>query len=206
MAKLKATIEGRVRGSYGKPWSKLTNIPVTPAMLHEIGKCMSRVFMEEATKDFEKRGWSQRDPKGGKPLRKSFGYKLKGRSTIEITCSFYGVAHLANEAIPEHPMPWLTQQGKGINPSTYSKVASTAATHSKPGAPKNRKKPLVVPLQTPGGVIFRMAPLTFANAWVHPGIAKFTFAARALKRSREECVRVMRDKVVDVLRSGDPFG
>lgn len=197
MARLKARVEGRVRGSYGKPWSRLSNIPVTPEMLDTIGKCMAKIFAQEAVKDFQKRGWSQKDPGGRAPLSKSFGYKLRGRSTVEITCTFYGVSTLANAGVPEYPMPWLTQQGAG------------RAVKKKMGASRvspRKRRPLVVPIKSGGGVIFRTAPLKFKDAWIHPAIAKFTFPQRAARRSKEECLRILRDSVADVLRSGDPTG
>ena len=206
MAKMKATVEGRVRGTYGKPWSRMANIPVTSKMLHTIGKCMAKVFAEEAVKDFQKRGWSQKDPSGGGGLKDSFGYKLKGRSTVEITCTFYGVAELANEDIPAHPMPWLTQHAKDAHPAKYKLSQAERDAKMKKGGrvSQGTRRPLVVPIQTGGGVIFRTAPLKFTNAWVHPGIAKFTFTQRAVRRSKEECMRVLRDAVADYMRAGDP--
>ena len=200
MAKMRAQVEGSVRGSYGKPWSTLAGIPVTPKMMSIIGKCMAKVFAEEAVRDFRKRGWSVRDPMKGSDLGKSFGYKLKGRSTVEVTCTFYGVARLANEDIPEHPMPWLTQQAHGTLPKKIIPGKKTVAGIS------GSKRPLVVPIQTDGGVIFRMAPLTTDKAWIHPGIAKFTFVNRAVKRAREECLKVLRDAAADALRAGNPLG
>jgi hypothetical protein len=34
------------------------------------------------------------------------------------------------------------------------------------------------------------------DAWVHPGIAKFTFMQRALKKGRQKCIEILGREVV----------
>lgn len=176
----------RIRGSYGGTWGGKTELQMTPALLKKIGECLVKHFAREALKDFAKRGWSVRDPMGGPDIGDSFGYRIKGVKTIEVTSTFYGLDVLASGNIPEHKMTWLTQEAQG----TLHVSAS--------GAKKNRS--LVVPIRTEGGeVIFRTAPLKFTDAWIHPGIAKFTFVERAMKKAREDCIQMMAQGLVDQL-------
>ena len=64
----------------------------------------------------------------------------------------------------------------------------------------NPKAPLVVPLRTDDGmVVFRTAPLTFQDAWVHPGIAKFTFMQRGIRKGRLGCIEILKGVVKDAV-------
>jgi len=201
----------RLKASYGKPWSTKLEAPMTPKLLAKIGECLAKQFAKEALKDFAKRGWSVKDPKGGPDIGDSFSYHVRGNSTVEITSTFYGMDVLINQAIPPHRMTWLTQEAHGtpkeLERGTTTPLATAtemvkAAARRKP-VEASKRKPLVVPLKTKSGeVIFRMAPLKFADAWIHPGIAKFTFAQRAMRNGKEACLGIISEYIGELLESG----
>lgn len=89
------------------------------------------------------------------------------RSTlsIEITSNYPNFDKLM-EGTPPFPMTWLTQEN-GVN---------------------------VVPLKSEDGtIVFRTAPLTVQDAWIHPGIAKHTFLIKAFDRARRKCMVMIRE-------------
>ena len=197
----------RVRGVYGKPWSKLSNIPITREVLEKLGACLVRTVVEEAKKDFAKRGWSVKDPMGGPPIHQSFSYNIRGKSTIEVLSTFYGMSELGRGSIPERRMTWLTQEAKEKHPERYRLTRRERKLRMRPaGRPsKGTRLPLVVPIQSDGGaVVFRMAPLTTRQAWVHPGIAKFTFIQRGIRKGLEGCIDILKEELREHLAQGDP--
>lgn len=177
----------RIRGTYGGTWGSKMELELTPQLLKKIGECLVKHFAREALKDFAKRGWSVKDPMGGPSIGNSFSYRIKGNRTVEVMSTFYGLDALVSGDIPEHRMTWLTQEAQGVA-TRRSGVKRTS---------------LVVPLRADNGeVIFRTAPLKMADAWVHPGIAKFTFVQRAMTKAREECIQLMAQGLVDQLAKG----
>lgn len=192
----------RMRGSYGGTHAKKSGASdsiLTPDLLNQLGKCIVEHFVREAMKDFAKRGWSVKDPMGGPDLKDSFSFQVRGKKTIEVSSSFYGLNILANQDIPQHPMTWLTQEAHGTPKKPPDrKVFGTMVTKR-----KTDRKPLVVPLKAESGeVIFRTAPLKFSDAWVHPGIAKFNFAERAMKKAREDCSQIVAQAALDAWAGG----
>ena len=187
------------RKTYGGPWSKITGIPVTREMLKAIGQCLVDELSRESKKDFSKRGWSGKDPGGGPRIWDSFSYDILGASTLVLKTSFYGMARLIRGDIPPRKMTWLTQEGKDMAPARYRKTPTER--WSKGGG----ARPLVVPMQdrNSGMVIFRTAPLTMSEAWVHPGIAKFTFFERALRKGREKCAGIVGQEAARFLMTRD---
>ena len=204
----------RVRGVYGGAWAKLANIDISQDVLEQLAQCLIKAIIKEARKDFAKRGWTGKDPHGGPDIWDSFEYRISGQRTIEITSTFYGLKELVSGDIPERRMTWMTQQAVGA-PTDREKPKEPK---KKPGRPvmwmrhppksrrqNNPKAPLIVPLKTKEGmVVFRTAPLTFRDAWVHPGIAKFTFMQRGIKKGRRACIEVLKgvlkDEVVSALK------
>jgi len=179
-----------VRGTYRKPWSKMAKLDLTKEQMSDLGTCMVEIFAREAKKDFVKRGWSMRDPMGGPPIGESFGFRLPSKNVLAITSSFYGIPELSKDGIPSRRMTWLTQEAKDKNPSRYKLTEGEKKRGMRRvgKVSKGERLSLIVPIQeSSGNIVFRMAPLKLANAWVHPGIAKFTFVQRAMKKSREEC-------------------
>ena len=195
------------RRVYGKPWSKMANVPVSRQALAKLGRCLVKILSDESKKYFAKRGWTGQDPMQGPPIWKSFHFEIKGPSSLEIWSSFYGMAELARGDIPSRKMTWITQQAKDGKPGHYRRTRTEQRLRMKVGGrvSKGQRMPLIVPIREKGGtIVFRTAPLKFADAWVHPGIAKFTFFETAIRKGREKCAEIMRDEAARVLEEGNP--
>lgn len=195
----------RVKNASQKiPWSQLSRyIKIPASVLADMAKCFIHIFIREAKKDFAKRGWSLEDPRQGPPLHESFSFQLKG-GEIQIQSSFWGLDTLVSQDIPAYRMPWLTQEAKAENPSKYAPTKTERAPKVFPA--KKVKSPLIVPMKAENGdIIFRTAPLTRADAWVHPKIAKFTFIERALKQINQKCEDIVLQEIVKQLACGNPL-
>ena len=192
----------QIRAVLGGPLSRLTEIPVSKEMLSAVGRCLVDVLSEESQKYFALRGWSGRDPKGGPPIWKSFSYRIRGERTLDITSSFYGMSYLASGDIPPRRMEWLTQEAKDKNPQAYKLTPKERQLGMKQSGrvSKRTRLPLVVPIKDRGGnIVLRRAPLKIGDAWVHPGIAKFTFFETALRKWRIRCAHLLAEEVARVL-------
>lgn len=208
----------------------------SPTLLAKLGAAIIETLSRESRNYFAKRRWSGKDPKGGPPIWESFHFRIRGKSTLEITSTFYGMAELASGDIPARRMVWLTQEAKDKHPEDYEltdaekklkmkkssrlspkargkiEPANTSPTEAAkkmmPGPmgkpkpkPKKYRLPLVVPVKASNGdIVFRMAPLKTSDAWIHPGIAKFTFFEVAIKKARQECARILREEVARRLK------
>jgi len=101
---------------------------------------------------------------------RSFGYRISGKSTIEITSTW----------------SWITDLVKGRDKYPMKGL------HRKKGERK------VVPVASKNGVaIFRMVPLTTERSWIHPGIARHTFIRRGIKRARPKVLAVYKEALRD---------
>jgi len=175
----------RVRGVYGKPWSKMagTKIPIDRQILQRLGKAMVTAVVEEAKVDFAKQGRSP-TPKGqaeGIPdsdnFFESFDYKIVGKSTIVITSTWPWMEEVI-EGRPPYKMTWLTRSQR-----VYK-----------------------VPFpQRDGTVLIRTAPLKMADAWIHPGFARHTFLERGVRRARKEMAKIVAEEAKKMLRKGNPL-
>lgn len=86
---------------------------------------------------------------------KSFSYKVV-EGSLEITSDWPWFELLFDGTDGPYRMKWLTR---------------SAGVHR-------------IPFRRPDGtVVFRTAPLTAADAWVHPGVARHTFVQRAYERA-----------------------
>ena len=189
----------------GEPWSKIKEIPLTPSTLRRLGYALVKALKIESAKDFAKRGWTGEDPMGGKPIWESFSFSVKDQNVL-VYSTFYGMKELSRGDIPARKMTWLTQQAKNDKPSLFPLTPREKELGMRrTGKPKNGKRlPLIVPLEVGGEVIFRTAPFRFADAWVHPGIAKFTFFERAIRKGREACMEIIMEEVTREILKGDP--
>jgi len=191
----------------GKPWSEMEGgIPLNKSTLRRLGYAVVKHLKLESAKDFAKRGWNGRDPMGGPPIWKSFSFKVEGQN-LEFYSSFYGMKELAKGDIPSRKMTWLTQEAKDKKPGNYELTKRERKLGMKKyGTPgEGTRLPLIIPLENAGGtIIFRVAPLKFADAWVHPGIAKFTFFRRAIEKGRKASAQIIAEEVVKMLAKGDP--
>ena len=157
----------QIKGAYGGALAKRFEVPVTREFLDKMAKCIINNIVTEGKKDFAKRGWSLSDPMGGPTFPESFSHEILGERTIQFYSSWWGLKELVEDDIPSRKMTWLTQEGQRR---------------------RGGKMPLKIPLEDDRGVvIFRTAPLQFKDAWVHPGIARFTFWERAMKKARTAC-------------------
>lgn len=198
----------RVRGTYLKPWSKIVREPLSERATELIGKTLVQNFAQEARRDFALRKWSVRDPMGGPPIHKSFSYRVRGNN-IEVLSSYYGLAELL-DGIPPRRLTWLTQEAHGTEtsnprrPSDLSGFMRGVAKKASFSSGAAKKGPLIVPLRGDNNrVIFRAAPTNIADAWVHPGIKKFTFGDRAVRYARRQIDQIIADDVAARLASGD---
>jgi hypothetical protein len=205
-----------VKRTRGKGWSELGKIPLTPSTLRRLGYAVVKQLKIESAKDFAKRGWSGEDPMQGRPIWDSFSFSVKGQM-VEFYSSFYGMKELASGDIPSRKMTWLTQEAKYKHPQDFPltpreralKMRKTgkAPWVTKAGEKRKRKAgrlPLIVPLKSGSTVIFRMAPLKFADAWVHPGIAKFNFFERAIRKARKKMMEILQEEARKAVLEDDP--
>ena len=178
-------------------------IPMTRELLRRLGECLVDSFIKESKKDFAKRGWSGRAQDGSAAIWDSFSYVVRDK-TIEVVSTFPGIDVLVSRDIPPEKMVWLTQEGKERDPSKYPLTPREKKLGMKRGGRRSRgeRLPLVIPLKDKHGrVIFRTAPLRTSDAWIHPGIARFTFAQRAVRLGRAACIEILKKETVKALVS-----
>jgi len=188
------TQKNRIHAVYAGQWSGKLDLTVSSDLLVRLGKLAIKILAEEAERDFAKRGWSLNDPQGGPPLNKSFSYSIRGNKTLEIHSTFWGLKELMSHDIPARKLTWLTQEAKLQHPERYK---FTQGEIKRGKTQKGNRMPLIVPLRAKNGdIVLRMAPFSTENAWVHPGIAKFTFLTRALKKAREAFKKLIADDVM----------
>lgn len=193
----------RIKATYSGPILDRTDLPLSMEVLHKIGKALVETFAMESKKDFAKRGWSGEARDGTNPIWNSFSYRIRGERTVEVLSTFPGLDVLTKRDIPPYRMTWLTQEGKDKTPSDYQLTDREQKRGMKftGRVSRGERLPLVVPLKSEGGaVVFRTAPLTMEDAWVHPGIARFTFAERAQRKAREKCVEILKEAAVQFLK------
>lgn len=192
-------IGARIRGTLGGPAAAKMEVPVTPDLLKRLGQCLVEAFAREAKKDFAKRGWSGKAQDGSADIWDSFSYKIRGERTVEVVSTFPYIEQMISQDSPSHKMPWLTQAAKDKDPSKYPLTPKEKELGMKQAGrvSEGNRLPLVVPLKSKEGtIIFRTAPLTFQDAWVHPGIARFTFVQRAARQGREGCIAIIKKEVL----------
>ncbi len=177
--------ELRIRGVYGKPWSKMVGQPIelSREVMGQLGAILVECVVEEAKKDLARQGRSP-TPKGqpeGLPTSdnffESFGYRISGRRTVEITSTW----------------PWIEQIKEGRDPYKMSWLTRQRGVY---------RVPMV---QEDGTVLVRMAPLTTGNAWIHPGFARHTFLERGVRKGRERMASIVIQEAWTQLQQGDPF-
>ena len=172
-----------VRRVYGKPWSKLAQgMNLDRKTLQRLGRALVRAIRMEAARTVARQkglkieGSPESLPDTPRFLD-SFGYRIVGRSTVEITCTWPFIEQLIEGRDP-YRMVWLTQQA-GIG-----KVPMT---------------------QPDGTVIIRTTPRQMSDAWIHPGWARHTFIERGVKRGRDRMAEIIVKEVGRQLAAGDPF-
>jgi hypothetical protein len=185
--KSRAVVIHTIRGGQ---WAILAGVELNTKTLQAMGRCMVATLKREASKYMARIGWSGEDPMGGPPLWDSFSFRLAGMD-VQIRSSFYGMKELAHGSIPSRRMTWLTQEYKDRNPTNFQR----SFMDRKLNRSGSDRGPLIVPIKTNGTVEFRMAPLKMSDAWVHPGIAKFTFFETAIRKGRKACIDIVKAKI-----------
>lgn len=189
----------KIRKVYGGSALDRDNIPISREALEALANCVIATIIKEGKKDFAKRGWKLGDPNDkGPDFHKSWSFEIEGLRTIVIKSTYYGMKELTDGGIPERKMTWMTQEHKEKHPENFQ----LTPTEKKRGMKQTGKMsqgdrlPLIVPLkQKDGSVVLRFAPLTMQDAWVHPGIARFTFMQRAIRKARKECTGILKEEI-----------
>lgn len=168
-----------VRRAYGGAWAKLAgNVKLDRKMLDRLGKALVDSVVLEAKKDFAKQGRKPGQPEGipdSKDFFSSFSYRIVGEKTVELVSDWPWAEQIIEGRDP-YPMTWLTQQA---------------------GAGR-------VPLMQPDGtVMFRMAPLSTKDAWIHPGFARHTFLERGIRKGRDAMAKIILEDLKNKVLSGD---
>lgn len=192
----------RVRAVFGGPVGKKLKIPLSDELLNRLGRCLVDQFVREAKKDFAKRGWSGEARDGSPPIWDSFSYKIRGERTIEVLSTFPFIEEMIEADRPRGRMKWLTQEAKENEPAKFPLTPRERELRMRQGGRVSRgeRLPLIVPIETRGGtVIFRAAPLRTDDAWIHPGIARFTFVERAARAGKKRCIEILKEEAVKAL-------
>ena len=174
----------RLRGVYGKPLLKrdAPNTAVMPMpMLKKAAEIILKSIKKEIMKDMAKsaglRGRGKPVPMpDSRKFVDSFSWNVSGKSTIEIRSTWpTASAHTSvpgeggnKKATKPYPMTWLTR-------------------------PQVKTVPIIT---QEGRVIFRTAPLTTTNAWIHPGFLRYTFIERGVKKGRVKVFEDMAEEIV----------
>lgn len=174
----------------GKQWATMAGVELNNKTLQSMGRCMVATLKRESSKYMARIGWSGKDPMGGPPLWDSFSFRLASMD-VQIRSSFYGMKELAHGSIKPRRMTWLTQEYKSRNPMNFNRTF----LEKKMNKSGTDRGPLIVPIKVNGTVEFRMAPLKLSDAWVHPGIAKFTFFETAIRKGRKACIDIVKAKI-----------
>ncbi len=169
-----------IRRTYGKPWSRvIEGVSVDRAFLRGLGKFLVEEVAKEADKALEMQR-RRRTPRGqpeGLPTSgdflKSFSYRIKGKSTLEIQSTWPWIEQLL-EGRSRYRMWWLTRE-RGVK---------------------------IVPMEGDNGeTIFRWTPKTAADAWVHPGFKGHDFVSKAFKNVRRRMEEYTVDYIVRAIEA-----
>lgn len=168
-----------VRRVYGKPWSKMSKIEVTPMVLQELGKILLEAIKEEADKEMR-----DSPSPAGKPetlplsdrFIDSLSVSTRGHSTIVISTTWPWMDRLIEGRKP-YPMKWLTREA-GVS---------------------------AVPIeQGDGSTALIATPATSSDAWIHPGVKKHKFIERGIEVGKKRAIPLLRRYVIQQVLQGDP--
>jgi len=137
----------------------------------EVGDVVLKAIVYEAKKDFAKSGAPGNAGGSKKTIFDTFKVKVVGTNSLQIVSDWPGIEQMTgqgskaakDETPGAYPMTWLTQAN-----------------------PRLKGKP--IPIVTKKGLIFRMAPLAGEGFWIHPGIQKYGFVQKGIKRAIRQLV------------------
>lgn len=170
-----------IRGVYGKPWSKMAQIEPSPEILLQMGEIIVEEISKEARKDFARTGKTPRGVPMSLPNTRrffdSFSVSILGASTIVISTSWEWFERHVEGRKP-YKMPWLTQE-RGV---------------------------FRVPItQEDGSVRIVATPATEGEAWIHPGVKKFNFLARGVKKGRIRAAKLLAVEAIQQVLGSNPL-
>lgn len=182
--------DARIRGVYAKPLLK-RDAPNTARMPLPMLKKAGEILLDSIKKEIKKDMAKTAGLRGrGKPVPipdstkfvDSFSYKIKGNSTIEIVSS------------------WPTAEAHTIVPGASGGDAGATEPYRMTWLTGPRIK--TVPIVTQDGqVIFRSAPLTAGDAWIHPGFLRYTFIERGVRKGRVRVMEELAQEIVELFLS-----
>jgi hypothetical protein len=152
----------KLKATYSARWTRLVKSAgdLPRNVLEELGEIMVEEVVRAARRDAARaRGLQMKNQiPNSSEFFKSFGYRIVGKKTVEITSTWASAKDLVTGRDP-FEMTWLKS---------------------------TRGKRLVVPMEGDGGEgIFRTAPLTTEKGWIHPGIAKHTFIEKGMRIAKK---------------------
>jgi len=191
--------EHRIRGVYGSPLSKLSGqkVKLSRDLLEKAAVIILDQIKREIAKDTLK-AVALRPPGEPVPIPKtkkfadSFKFRIKGKSTIEITSDWpTSVAHTT----PADEIDLETKR-----PKPHAPIKMWWLTRP--------KVPFARIVRQDGEVIVRTTPLSGSgDVWIHPGFRKYTFIERGLRKGRKKAMEAITpDIVAQLLASKDLFG
>lgn len=154
----------------------MKSVGLTADDLKQFGQMLVDEIVNEAKKDFAKQRKGGGGPQGlpdSQSFFDSFSYQIKG-DAVEVTSDWPWIEDLITGKKP-FKMTWLTRR-KGVH-----------------------KVPIV---QRDGKIVIRSAPLSTADAWIHPGIAKHTFIERGVKKARDRFAPVVFARLKEMMLGG----
>lgn len=178
----------KLRGIYSRPWSQIgKNMTFSQAFLKKIGRILVKEVVKEAKKQRKAQG-NRSTPRGepeglpkGPDFYKSFYYKLRGRSTIEIWSDWPVIEQLI-EGRDAYRMTWFTHE------------AGRSHMKMKQGSGKFK-----------GTILVRTTPQKRKDAWIHPGFAKHDFIVKGVDKAQEQVIKLITVEVAKKLAKGDPM-
>jgi hypothetical protein len=204
----------RVRGTYGKPWSKLIGEgqAVTPAMLEQLGEVLVQSILDEARKDYLKQG-GERTPHGKPEGIPGDRFVFKPRNNHQERAHFRST-HSTKRPYAAEGTFWDSWSYEIVGKSTVVVKSSwpwieqilDGRGRFKMDWLTQAKGVKAVPIvQNDGTVIVRTAPKGTGDAWMHPGFAKHSFVERGIKKGRKKAAEIARREIIKALKKGDPF-
>ena len=197
----------RLRGVYGKPWSKLVGqkVELTPLVMDVVGG----IILDSVKFEVRKAAALAAGVRGrGKPVPmptssgfvESFDYRILGSRTIEVV-SDWPYAKVWEEGKKPYPMTWLT----GLGAAGGFGEDKAPFKEKKPGKPLASKYAIPI-ITAQGEVIIRYAPFKTEDAWIHPGFAKYGFLQKGIRKGRLKAAEyIIKTSVIPLLENADPL-
>lgn len=173
----------RLKSIYSRPWSKIAkNITFPQPVLKKIGRLLVKEIVLEAKRQYRAQGNRSTpigEPEGlpkGPEFYRSFSYKIRGKSTVEVWSDWPVIKQLMEGREP-YKMVWLTHE---------------------------EGRPLVSMKQRKGVALVRTTPIKRKDAWIHPGFAEHDFIKKGIANAQQKVAKILTDELAKKLAKGDP--